>query len=57
MKINGYKTYIAAGLLALFAITGAAIGKIDGTEAIQMFLEAAGIAGLRHGFGTPAQKK
>lgn len=48
VPVNGYKTYIAAGLLAVFAISGFLTGYLEADRAIQIALEAAAIAGLRH---------
>ena len=49
MKIDGYKTYIVAGLMAVYAIAGGVLGYHDWNDAAAMLLEAAAIAGLRHG--------
>jgi len=48
-KLNGKKTYIVAVLTIIYAVTGAAIGKIDWNTAVGIILAALGMSGLRHG--------
>lgn len=47
-KMKGYKTYVIAVLMVIFAVSGVIIGKMSMAEAIQLLLNAAGLAGLRH---------
>jgi len=47
--LNGYKTYIAAAGLTVFAVLGLIYGKLSGVEAGTLVIEAIAIAGLRHG--------
>ena len=45
---NGYKTYVAAGAMFVFALYGLITNKLDQNQAIEMILEAAAIVGLRN---------
>jgi|GEM_PF-6508432 len=47
--INGHKTYFAAFLLAVFALSGLATGNLETIEVGRFLCEALAIAGLRHG--------
>ena len=47
--LNGKKTYLAAIALFLWAFIGWWMGKLADNEAWKMILEAAALAGLRHG--------
>lgn len=49
MNLNGYKTYILAACLAIWAITGLVLGKVDVNTAVTEILAALTAAGLRHG--------
>ena len=49
MKINGYKTYIVAIGLIMYALGGWAAGKVDPNTAIQSVFLALGMMGLRDG--------
>jgi hypothetical protein len=49
IMISGYKTYIAAFLLAMFAISGFFTGSLEDMEVFKLLVEALAIAGLRHG--------
>jgi len=49
MKIHGFKTYLAAGALLLYAIGAFAAGKIDFDQALVEVLAALSLMGLRHG--------
>lgn len=55
-SIHGKKTYFVACLFFLFAVVFLTLGKITGSEAIQLILLAAGFAGLRHGIQTDINK-
>lgn len=48
MVLDGYKTYIAAGGLFLFALVGLLTSKLDSAQAIQILLNALGLFGLRN---------
>ena len=48
MKINGYKTYIAAVALICYAVGGLIAGQISGEIAIQSILIALGMMGIGH---------
>lgn len=56
-KLNGYKTYIIAVLMILYAILGLIIGKLGDGEAIKIILEAMAISSLRHGIKNSIKKK
>ena len=43
LKINGYKTYIVAVGLIMYALGGYATGKVDPTTAIQSVFIALGM--------------
>lgn len=47
-KVKGYKTYFVAGCLVLFAVTGFVTQQLTGTEAGELLLQAAALAGLRN---------
>lgn len=47
-KINGKKTYIVAGLMAATAAVGWATNILSGSQAWELLMQSAGIAGLRH---------
>ena len=47
--MNGWKTYAAAAITIVFAITGAIKGVHDWNHAVQLIMEALMVAGLRHG--------
>lgn len=47
-KIDGYKTYISAILIAVYAISGLLMGYHDGNEAFKLVLEAIALASIRH---------
>ena len=47
MKIDGYKTYIIAIGLIMWAAGGLAAGKVDANTAMQSILIALGMMGLR----------
>ena len=49
MKIDGYKTYIAAVALICYAVGGLIAGEVSGETAVQSILIALGMLGLRHG--------
>jgi len=48
MKLAGKKTYIVAGLLIIYAVAGAYLGKIDIATAGAEILAALGLMGLRN---------
>lgn len=50
-RLKGYKTYFTAGMMAMYAVSGWATGHMGIDEAIMILLNAAGVAGLRHGLG------
>jgi len=45
--LNGKKTFIVAGLMAVFAIIGLALDLLSAGEAGALFLEAMALSGLR----------
>ena len=45
--LSGKKTYLAAGVMALYALIGILTGWITWEQAVQLFLNAAGLIGLR----------
>ncbi len=47
--LDGYKTYIVAVGLIMWAAGGLAAGKVDGNTAVQSILIALGMMGLRIG--------
>ena len=47
--LNGYKTYILAGLALVYAISGFFTGHIDANTAVETVFAALGAASLRHG--------
>ena len=49
MNLDGKKTYIIAIAMGMYAIGGAVSKKVDLQTAIEVFLEALAIMGLRHG--------
>jgi hypothetical protein len=52
--LNGYKTYIVAGVTILYTAIQLWTGAIDGNTALFAILAALGLGGLRHGTGTKA---
>lgn len=46
--LKGKKTYIAAGLLAVWALLGLFLGKVDAQTGVSYLLEALGLFGLRN---------
>ncbi len=48
-KLKGYKTYAACIALAVYAVAGFIVGKVDGVTAGELVIEALAIAGLRAG--------
>lgn len=47
--INGYKTYIVAFLLFLYALLSVFFGQMTIDQAVAYVLGAGGIAAMRHG--------
>lgn len=47
--LSGKKTYVAAGLLVLYAVLGLVTGKLEDVQSVGIILEALAIAGLRAG--------
>jgi len=45
--LRGYRTYVSALLLFLFGVYGLVTGSLDQSQAIEVILEAAALAGLR----------
>ncbi len=56
-KMTGYKTYLAAVAMVLFAVYGISGGHIDQAKFIELMTEAAGMAGLRHAITTQIPKQ
>jgi hypothetical protein len=52
----GKKTYIAAAAMAIYAVVGCVFGIHSSDTMIQLLLNAAGIAGLRHGITNDSNK-
>lgn len=52
--LSGYKTYLAAAGLFLFAVSGLYTGNLSAVEAWPLILQAAAIAGLRSGVAKSA---
>jgi hypothetical protein len=50
--MTGWKTYLAAAGLAVFAVGGYFAGVHDQAEMVKYLLEAAALAGLRHAITT-----
>lgn len=48
-SLSGYKTYIVAGLMVLYAISGFLLNDLSQAQAMTILLNALGIAGLRNG--------
>lgn len=46
--MSGYKSYIVAGALALYALAGLTSGKLDANRAFELIIEAAALVGIRH---------
>jgi len=46
--MSGYKTYIGATCLVVFAILGQITGQLQPTETGQLFAQALGLIGIRH---------
>lgn len=44
---NGKKTYAAATLMVVYAVSGVILGHLEQEQAVQLILEALAIAGLR----------
>lgn len=47
--INGYKTYLTAAAIVVYAIGGFALGLQSADQAVELVLQAFAIVGLRHG--------
>ena len=54
-KINGYKTYIVAGVTVAYAVVAHWGGTIDTNTEITMILGALGLGALRHGISTKGE--
>lgn len=50
--MSGYKTYLVALAMIVYAWAGVALGKTDPAHAIDLTLEALALAGLRNGITT-----
>ena len=48
-KIDGYKTYLTAAAIGVYAIGGFAMGLHSQDRVIELFLQASALIGLRHG--------
>ena len=48
-KIDGYKTYLTAAAIAVYAIAGVVLGLHSQDRVIELFLQAFALVGLRHG--------
>lgn len=46
--IDGYKTYVAALMMLIYAFSGYVLGEIDLSRSLEIWLEALSILGLRH---------
>ena len=54
--MSGYKTYLVALAMIVYAWGGVALGKTDPAHAIDLTLEALAFAGIRNGI-PPSVKK
>lgn len=54
--MTGKKTYIAAAVMAAYAVAGYVLSIHTSDTMMQLLLTAAGLAGLRHGITTETQK-
>lgn len=54
--LSGYKTYIIAIGMALYALSAWGLGHIDANEAMRLLMEAAAFAGLRAGVSNAVTK-
>jgi len=45
--LPGKKTFLVALLMAAYAVVGVIIGQLDSEQALQLLLEAGGLAALR----------
>jgi hypothetical protein len=50
--MSGWKTYVAAGALAAYAVFAFVSGTIEQAAMIELLLQAAALAGLRHAVAT-----
>ena len=48
-KVNGYKTYLVAAAIVVYAIGGFALGLHSQDRVIELFLQSFALVGLRHG--------
>ena len=48
-KVDGYKTYLTAAAIGVYAIAGVALGLHSQDRVIELFLQAFALVGLRHG--------
>lgn len=54
--MTGYKTYVVGAGMIAYAVIGFALGKVDGNSAIQTFLGALAVMGLRSAVTTEVSK-
>ena len=54
--LNGYKSYLGAGIIALAGVVLFATGQISGTEFSIILGNAMGIAGIKHAISKKAPK-
>lgn len=55
MNLSGKKTYTIVVAMLLFAAYGLSIGKFSDVQAIQLALQALGLAGLRNAIPSHAE--
>lgn len=48
-KFNGYKTYLVAAAMLVYALIGLALGWVPAEAGMGLVFQALAIAGLRHG--------
>jgi len=48
-NIDGYKTYLTAAAIAVYAIAGVALGLHSPDRVVELLLQASALIGLRHG--------
>lgn len=50
--LKGKKTYLVAGVMFMYAISGLILGHLTSDQAFQVIMAALATAGIRHGITT-----
>ena len=56
-SVDGYKTYLTAAAIGVYAIGGFAMGLHSQDRVVELFLQAFALVGLRHGIAKESRRE